>query len=120
MSGKNMKAWIVREKNEFCAAVVFAQTRRKAKVLAMQTDACDGADFMDIEVHRAKEADKYYQDGKTQLDWDNDADKIVLVKECGFVCDIDFFEPENCVTCVAKEYCDQYSDLKGRTEQWKD
>ena len=92
MSGKNMKAWIVREKNEFCAAVVFAQTRGKAKVLAMQTDACDGADFMDIEVHRAKEADKYYQDGKTLLDWDNDADKIVLVKECGFVCDIDFFE----------------------------
>ena len=32
MSGKNMKAWIVREKNEFCAAVVFAQTRGKAKV----------------------------------------------------------------------------------------
>lgn len=35
MSGKNMKAWIVREKNEFCAAVVFVQTRGKAKVLAM-------------------------------------------------------------------------------------
>ena len=36
-----MKAWLVREKGEYCATVVFAETRGKAKVLAIQTEACD-------------------------------------------------------------------------------
>lgn len=29
-----MKAWIVREKDEFCATVVFAETRGKARAMA--------------------------------------------------------------------------------------
>lgn len=29
-----MKAWLVREKDEFCATVVFAETRGKARALA--------------------------------------------------------------------------------------
>ena len=40
-----MKAWIVREKGEFFCAVVFAETRSKAKVAAMSTDACENADY---------------------------------------------------------------------------
>ena len=35
-----MKAWIVKEKDEFAATVVFAETRGKARMLAMLTDAC--------------------------------------------------------------------------------
>lgn len=106
-----MKAWLVREKGEYCATVVFAETRGKAKVLASQTEACDGVNFLDIEVRRMKEADKYYQDGKTELDWFNDSDRIALVKECGFTCDWDAIEMEECVDCAAKGYCDQYKDL---------
>lgn len=110
-----MKAWLVREKGEYCATVVFAETRGKAKVLASQTEDCDGVNFLDIEVRRMKEADKYYQDGKTELDWFNDSDRIALVKECGFTCDWDIIEMKECVDCAAKEYCDQYKDLMQET-----
>lgn len=108
---KIMKAWLVREKDEFCATVVFAETRGKAKALALQTEACDGADFLDIEVLRMKAADKYYKDGKKELDWLNPSDRIALVKDCGFTCDWDSIELKECVDCAAKEYCDQYKDL---------
>ena len=84
-------------------------------MLASQTEACDGVNFLDIEVRRMKEADKYYQDGKTELDWFNDSDRIALVKECGFTCDWDVIEMKECVDCAAKEYCDQYKDLMQET-----
>ena len=55
-----MKAWLVREKDEFAATVVFAETRGKARALAMSTEACEDANFTDIEVHRKSQMDKYY------------------------------------------------------------
>ena len=103
-----MKAWIVREKDEFCAVVVFAETRGKAKALATHTDLCSYADFVDIEAHREPSADKYYKEGKWYLDWCNEEDRIALVKDCGFTCDIDSFKLERCEVCPAKEYCDKY------------
>ena len=107
-----MKAWLVREKDEFMAAVVFAETRGKAKVLAMSTDACEDVDFVNIEVRRMKEADRYYKEGKTELEWDDPADRFVLVKECGFTCDYDAFDIGDCEVCSGQEYCDRYNDLK--------
>lgn len=106
-----MKAWVVREKNEFCAAVVFAETRGKAKVLARCTDACEDVHFLDIEVCRMPQADKYYKDGKRELDWFNPEDRLVLVKECGFMCDFDAFQRNDCTVCSAKAYCDRYTDV---------
>ena len=50
-----MKAWLVREKDEFCAEVVFAETRGKARSLALSTDCCEDANFTDIEVRRMPE-----------------------------------------------------------------
>lgn len=44
-----MKAYIVREKDEFAAAVVFAETPGKAKTLALRTDACEGSDFLNMD-----------------------------------------------------------------------
>ena len=105
-----MKAWLVREKDEFCASVVFAETRGKAKVLARCTGCCDNASFTEIEATRMKSADKYYKDGKWELDWENPQDRIILVKECGFVCDPDYFDLEDCELCSAKEHCDKYHD----------
>lgn len=105
-----MKAWLVREKDEFSATVVFAETRSKAKALALSTDACEDVDFIRIEATRMREADKYYKEGKTELDWNDPADRIVLVKECGFRCDWDCFDPEDCAVCSAKECCDFYQD----------
>lgn len=108
-----MKAWRVREKNEFCATVVFAETRGKAKSAALYTECCEGCDFCDIEVHREPELDKYYKDGKFEIDWMDDNDRIALVKEAGFYCD--YVDIALCKNCSAKQYCDEYKSrfLKG-------
>lgn len=42
-----MKAWLAREKDEFCATVVFAETRGKAKALALYTEACEDQEYME-------------------------------------------------------------------------
>jgi hypothetical protein len=102
------KAWIVRENGEPYAAVVFAETRGKARALAQSTDACDYVDFVNIEVHRIKDADKYYKPGKRELDWDNADDRIALVKDCGFVCDHEYWDMDDCAVCPAKDFCDKF------------
>jgi len=103
-----MKAWLVKEKGEFPATIVFAETRGRARSIAMTTDACDGVDFCNIEVRRQPQLDKYYKDGKEEMDWYDDNDRIALVKEAGFTCqDIDF---DLCEDCPAKEFCDLYLD----------
>lgn len=105
-----MKAWLVREKDEFGATVVFAETRGKARALAILTEACEDANFTDIEVRRKPQMDKYYKDGKKEMDWFNSKDRIALVKDANFVCDADYLQWEDCDTCSAKEYCDRYQD----------
>lgn len=100
-----MKAWIVNEKYETASAVVFAETRGKAKALALCTSSCEDTNFCDVEVSRAPEMDKYYVDGKTEMDWSDSDDRIALVKECGFYCE----DPiaECCKSCPAKDFCDE-------------
>lgn len=103
-----MKAWLVRERDGEYATIVFAETRGKARANAMATDACEDAHFCDIEVTRKPNFDKYYKDGKREMEWYDDADRLALVKEGGFYC-VDMFI-EECENCPAKEYCDQYQD----------
>ena len=105
-----MKAWLVREKDEFAATVVFAETRRKARSLAQHTEACEDANFCDIDVYRRPALDKYYVDGKKEMYWWRAEDRIALVKDGGFVCSPEFWEEEDCETCPAAEYCDMYKD----------
>ncbi len=99
-----MKAWLVRARDCEYATVVFADTRGKARSIAMHTEACEDAGFCDIEVHREPQMDKYYSDGKMEMDWYNSKDRIALVKDCGFQCveDCDYED------CPAREYCDRY------------
>lgn len=40
-----MKAWEVRNPNEWTAAIVFAETPGKARALAMHTEACEDMNF---------------------------------------------------------------------------
>lgn len=103
-----MKAWLVREKEEFCATVVFAETRGKAKSEALKTDCCGDAAFCDIEASRIPQADKYYKNGKRELEWSNPEDRLALVKECDFTCDYDTYALGECDICSAKEFCYQY------------
>ena len=108
-----MKAWLAREKYGFCCAVVFAETRGKARALARYTSACEDSDFCDIEVNRLPKIDKYYKDGKTEMDWCNPKDRIILVKECGFQCECIMDE---CEDCAAREFCDLYNDYQEELE----
>ena len=101
------KAWLVRVKDHFCATIVFAETRGKARAMALSTETCEGADFCDIEVNRQPQIDKYYKDGKFEMDWYNPQDRLALVKECNFCCEI----MEDCENCSAKEYCEDYQLL---------
>lgn len=112
-----MKAWIVKERDEFSAAVVFAETRGKARALAQFTECCEDVRFTDIEVRRMPQADKYHKDGKMQLDWCDPRDRLILVKECGFVCNYDWLDYDECPTCSAREYCDQYKDHIAEMEE---
>lgn len=100
-----MKAWLVNEKYESGSAVVFAETRGKAKSLALCTSCCEDANFCDVEVNRAPEMDKYYVDGKTEMDWSDPKDRVALVKECGFCCRHPI--AEDCKGCSAKEFCNE-------------
>ena len=113
-----MKAWIVNEKDEQWSAVVFAETRGKARALALATDVCEDANFCDIDVRRMQVFDKYYVAGKKEMDWHNSQDRIALVKDGGFCCDPSYWEPEDCENCPAIEYCDRYQDfIKEREEE---
>lgn len=108
-----MKAWLVQDKWDcYGAEIVFAETRGKARYLALRTDCCSETQFLDVDVRRKPSADKYYKDGKWHLDWDNPKDRIALVKDCDFVCDYDYWEIEDCKDCSAKQYCDRYRERK--------
>ena len=112
-----MKAWLVREKDEFCATVVFAETRGKARALAMHTEVCEDVDFCDIDAYREPALDKYYVDGKKELHWFNFEDRVALVKDGGFTCDREFWQPEDFKTCPATDYCDMYKDYIRESEE---
>ena len=112
-----LKAWLVREKDEFAATVVFAETRGKAKAIARHTDACEDVPYTSIDATRIPVADKYYRKGKVELDWNDPADRIVLVKDCGFQCDYDAFDLEDCAACPAKEHCDLYINRMDDSEE---
>ncbi len=110
-----MKAWIVKEKDEFCCTVVFAENRNKAKKLALSTQCCEDVPYIDIKAIRCPEADKQYRKGKTEMDWDNPNDRLFLVKELGLYCE--YVEPPYCEKCAGKEYCDSYQNLLSFSEE---
>ncbi len=103
-----MKAWIVGIRDNFFRTVVFAETRGKARNLARNTDACEGAEFCEIEVRRLSKADKYYKKGKTEMRWDNAQDRKVLVEEFHFCCE--YADLDECAVCSAREFCGEYED----------
>lgn len=110
----SVKAWFATETVNFGATVVFAETRGKAKSLALCTSCCEDVNFCDIEVRRAPQMDKYYAEGKTEMDWSDPKDRIALVKECGFYCRHPI--AEDCIDCPAREFCDEAVTEEGENE----
>lgn len=103
-----MKAWEVFDKLDDYSTIVFASTAGKARALALCTDTCEDSEFINIRARRVPEADKLYR-GRYEIDWDNDKDRLFLVKELGWICYDTSFE---CDSCCAKKYC-QYFDDRG-------
>ena len=89
--------------------IVFAESRSKAVSRALGTDEFPYFDwqFTELCAKREPKLDKYYR-GEWRMDWDNNDDRIAMVKECGYYCDEDSFCIEDCEKCAAKEYCSQY------------
>ena len=103
-----MKAWEVRDEYEEYSAVVFAETRNKARLIAQCLDVCEDMRYIDIRPRRFKEADSMYR-GSREMDWFDTKDRRFLVDH-GWSC----VEPiyEHCLDCPASDICDKYSDYK--------
>lgn len=87
------------------STVVFAENANKAKFAAMNTEACDCSDYVNIRVRRLPKIDRFYK-GQIEGDWDDPDIRFVMVKDYGWFClDADTVE---CEKCVAKEYCAQW------------
>lgn len=106
-----MKAYIVRDEASYLdfSTVVFAETAGKARAIAIHTDACEDAEFTDISARRIPALDKYYKDGKTEMDWYDPKDRVALVKEAGFSCSYEVDFPP-CYNCPAGKLCDRYEE----------
>ena len=104
-----MKAWHVSNKYEpdYGSMIVFAETRGKAQAMAMSSELGEDSEWNDLWVVRAKAFDEYYTEGKREMEWDNDKDRIALVQH-GWSC----LEPDwdDCKYCPAQEFCDRYQD----------
>ena len=94
-----MKAWKVGRLDDAYSSVVFAETRGKAREVAMDTD------FIEIGAWRCKKADGEYR-GHFEMDWYDPKDRLFLIKELGFTCE--YFGDEDCEQCVGKDFCDIY------------
>lgn len=107
-----MKAYIVKDEEscENWTTVVFAETRGEAKTLAMATDACEDARYIDIRASRIPELDEHYR-GRVEMDWEDAQDRIALVK-LGWSCNPEYWDPSDCELCPATDWCDLYKDSK--------
>lgn len=114
-----MKAWRVEDTASYegGCTVVFAETRGKAHSIALNTDCCEDAEWCDVRVTRIPEMDKIWKPNKTEMDWYDADDRIALVKECGWYCNHDYLDREDCLSCPASEWCEDYQewveDMKG-------
>lgn len=82
------------------STIVFAENIREAKKIAMSTDACSEANFIDIRVKQVKDCDALYK-GKSEIDWYDEDTRIVLVRDFGWSC----LEEYMCNECPAQQYC---------------
>lgn len=108
-----MKAWIVSDRKGYSDfdIIVFAETRGKAIALAIGTDEFPKYDwsFTELYARREQVLDGAYR-GSWRMEWDNDSDRLAMVKLCGFYCNEDAFDPDDCKTCSGKDYCSRYEE----------
>lgn len=96
------------------STVVFAESRGKAKLLALSTDACEGADYIRIRATRIKDLDGEYR-GRWEMDWYDEQDRRAMVSH-GWYC----LEPDrdDCAQCCCKDDCEDYQDYLEDEAHW--
>lgn len=107
-----MKAYSVTDRTEcIYSTIVFAETAGQARAIAMGTDACEDVPFIDIWAKRVPKLDAFYK-GRSELDWNNDEDRIAMVRYAGYSCAYeDDVSIDECKECPAHEWCDRYEDM---------
>lgn len=98
-----MKAWIVTADNCDGSAIVFAETRSKAKVEVLHDDVFCDYEYTDLRAQRCPKLDGMEDCEPKSNPWLNDEIRLILVKDYDWAC----LEPitEDCDSCVAQKYC---------------
>lgn len=86
------------------STIVFAETRGKARTVAMHTAIGEDVSFLELDLHRAPQFDNCYR-GYPEMRWDDPKDRLALVK-AGWSC-LPEFECDS-KNCCAKDYCIRY------------
>lgn len=102
---KAYKAWDEKASDP-CSTIVFAENIREAKKVAVATDVCEDAKFIDIRVKRYKKADCLYK-GSSEINWYDKETRIALVKDFSWRCYDTSFE---CESCEARQYCQWFEE----------
>lgn len=106
-----MKAYLVSDKNGEAgySFIIFAETRGKAIKYALDhcNDAYDCYGYLEMRAVRKPDLDQYYK-GRSEMDWTDEDDRLLMVRYAGFVCNDDAFDPDECKKCNAKDYCSRY------------
>ena len=112
-----MKAYKAWDEKAFdpCSTIIFAENIKEAKKIAMATDTCEEANFIDIRVKRCKEADCLYK-GSSEIDWDDEETRIALVRDFGWSCYDTSFE---CEKCAARQYCSWFEEERRQEDAEK-
>ena len=101
---KAYQAWDAKRYENY-STVVFAETAQKAKTVAMATDACEDAAFIDIRVKRLPEMDGHDR-GRSEINWFDMDDRKAMVS-LGWACLDTSWE---CDTCPCKPDCSHWQD----------
>ena len=108
-----MKAYAVNDREGYSlySVIVFAESRGKAIAAALGTEEFPYQDweYTELRAVRKPEFDKNYN-GRRYMDWDDPDDRLAMVKDGGYYCEEDFFDPDYCETCAGKEYCTRYEE----------
>ena len=101
-----MKAWMV--EYDGCYTIVFAETRNKARVLGLKTDAALGspgwgpANYIELDVWRRRDADHLYR-GEPEINYDDPEVREWFIEKCR-VTDW-WFREEMCSECAYEDDC---------------
>ena len=92
--------------DECCSTIVFAKSASEAKTIALATDTCSEAQYIDIRVKRLPGADHLYK-GQREVGWYDSETRLTLVRDFSWSCYETSFE---CDSCPAKPYCRCFED----------